>query len=689
MTASAASRSLPSSSSDPDNLTFIPGGSRKAPPFRVPPDVPGPDRIDRWVVAPCLARTSRGRFKARPSRDRARRCALAWSGRPLAPPRRGPARGRARRPPRHRRHPAGRRPRQLRPHGSRDAPDGPPRRLRRALRLRPRPQRGHPPLPREHPLRALRLRPRGARELRLPLPRGHGDAGLAPPAAGLPHRRLRERLPARLALRPRPRVRGLRRPARGCRERQRLPDAGASGAQDGGRGPGVARPDPGAEVLLGAPLRAPRALRAALRAGGGECPPPTTARWPPRTRRSPRSSIRSSPRAKPGARWWCSRPTTARASASTARPRTASSPTRRRCACPWWSSTRVSSRRGWWPRASATSTSCRPSWTPSACPSPRGLPGRSLLALAQGRAVGSPPPSYFEALTPALTRGWAPLHGVLRDRLKYVELPLPELYDLAADPSEQTNLVGTRPHAARGDANAARPPPSRRTPAPGARRSPPRCGSGSPASDTSPPAATWRATTGRTTIPSGTSASRAASKQVIGRYVAGDAAGARSLCEDLVRRYPRVPLGLRHLAFLRRHTGDIPGAIAAGRAALAADAGSVEAVAELGHLLSDVGRPQDAVAVLAPYASGPEADLDVLVTYGVALARTGQRDAVDRGAGAGPPRGSLERSRRLQPRHGSAFLRGPDGRARRVPGRALARSRMARAPATRSPCWPR
>jgi arylsulfatase A-like enzyme len=78
-------------------------------------------------------------------------------------------------------------------------------------------------------------------------------------------------------------------------------------------------------------------------------------------------------------------------------------------------------------------------------PVPSGLPGHSLLAAAEGRGAGSAPPSYFEALTPALTRGWAPIRGVLRDRVKYVELPLPELYDLAADPHEATNLVGRAP----------------------------------------------------------------------------------------------------------------------------------------------------------------------------------------------------------------------------------------------------
>ncbi|HUR21076.1 MAG TPA: sulfatase, partial [Vicinamibacterales bacterium] len=54
-------------------------------------------------------------------------------------------------------------------------------------------------------------------------------------------------------------------------------------------------------------------------------------------------------------------------------------------------------------------------------------------------------PSYFESMTYNLVRGWAPLRGVLAGRDKYVDLPVPELYDLAADPKETRNLAsGTR-----------------------------------------------------------------------------------------------------------------------------------------------------------------------------------------------------------------------------------------------------
>jgi arylsulfatase A-like enzyme/Flp pilus assembly protein TadD len=54
---------------------------------------------------------------------------------------------------------------------------------------------------------------------------------------------------------------------------------------------------------------------------------------------------------------------------------------------------------------------------------------------------GADRPSYFESMTYNLVRGWAPLRGVLQDRTKYIDQPIPEVYDLAADPKEATNLA--------------------------------------------------------------------------------------------------------------------------------------------------------------------------------------------------------------------------------------------------------
>src|SRR5262249_27407253 len=77
------------------------------------------------------------------------------------------------------------------------------------------------------------------------------------------------------------------------------------------------------------------------------------------------------------------------------------------------------------------------------------LDGRSLRPRASGEPTLDDPGSYFEALNANLTRNWAPLKGMVRDRLKLVDLPIPELYDLAADPGEQRNLHASQRERAR------------------------------------------------------------------------------------------------------------------------------------------------------------------------------------------------------------------------------------------------
>jgi arylsulfatase A-like enzyme/Flp pilus assembly protein TadD len=52
-------------------------------------------------------------------------------------------------------------------------------------------------------------------------------------------------------------------------------------------------------------------------------------------------------------------------------------------------------------------------------------------------------PVVFEALDASITRGWAPLQGVVQNRWKFIDLPEPELYDLSADPHEQHNRAGS------------------------------------------------------------------------------------------------------------------------------------------------------------------------------------------------------------------------------------------------------
>src|SRR6185436_630950 len=64
--------------------------------------------------------------------------------------------------------------------------------------------------------------------------------------------------------------------------------------------------------------------------------------------------------------------------------------------------------------------------------------GRSLLAAINGGGDG--PAAYIEAMDANLTRNWAPLTGLVSGRYKLIDVPIPELYDLTADPVEAANL---------------------------------------------------------------------------------------------------------------------------------------------------------------------------------------------------------------------------------------------------------
>jgi arylsulfatase A-like enzyme len=73
---------------------------------------------------------------------------------------------------------------------------------------------------------------------------------------------------------------------------------------------------------------------------------------------------------------------------------------------------------------------------------PRAFAGRTLKPAIEGGTLAARS-IYFEALDPALMRGGAPLTGVIHGRWKYIDLPIPELYDLLADPAERQNRATT------------------------------------------------------------------------------------------------------------------------------------------------------------------------------------------------------------------------------------------------------
>ena len=261
-------------------------------------------------------------------------------------------------------------------------------------------------------------------------------------------------------------------------------------------------------------------------------------------------------------------------------------------------------------------------------PVPQSLDGRTLLQVASG-APAAPSAAYFESLSAALNRGWAPLHGVSRDALKYIDLPIPELYDLSADPSEAHDLSSARPAdvrelqqllaALRADDRGAAPARERAD----TREQLRSLGylSGTAAAKTH----YTEADDPKTLIDIDKQI-----EEVVSRFQRGDLGGAIELGERVVQRRPDMPLSLVHLAFLYNQAGDHPRAASSIRRALALNPAADDVAALAGAYLTEAGLADEAVRRLAPYVGAPQPDVDVLIAYGVALASVGRtREALE------------------------------------------------------------
>jgi arylsulfatase A-like enzyme len=74
---------------------------------------------------------------------------------------------------------------------------------------------------------------------------------------------------------------------------------------------------------------------------------------------------------------------------------------------------------------------------------PPRLAGKSLCNMIRGGSEAERP-VYIESKGPYLTRGWAPLEGFIAHGLKYIDLPIKELYDLERDFQESKNIISSR-----------------------------------------------------------------------------------------------------------------------------------------------------------------------------------------------------------------------------------------------------
>jgi len=277
---------------------------------------------------------------------------------------------------------------------------------------------------------------------------------------------------------------------------------------------------------------------------------------------------------------------------------------------------------------------------------PEGLSGRSLLPLAAGRTA-RPVPTYFEALSGSLERGWAPLHGVIQDGHKYVDLPIPELYDLRDDPEEAENLAGaqaaevSRLSAALRTFRARDPGPTARRQEDAATRA------RLEALGYVATAAAPKATYGPEDDPKRLVELDRLLQRVIALHRAGHLLEAEQLCRELVRRRPEMTISWQQLAMLERRLGRLAEAVTAARQSFDRRPDDEGAAVLLAGYLSEAGQPEQAVAVLAPFFAAKDASLDVLVTTSAAQARLGRFDQAREG---------FERALRLDPTNAMAHV---------------------------------
>jgi arylsulfatase A-like enzyme/Flp pilus assembly protein TadD len=242
---------------------------------------------------------------------------------------------------------------------------------------------------------------------------------------------------------------------------------------------------------------------------------------------------------------------------------------------------------------------------------PDGLPGRSLLARPDPRRI-----LPFEALTASLTRGWAPLRGAIGRGWKYVDLPLPELYELGSDPGEMRNRVAERPDVLRELASAV---PRERAVAQGAS-----------ADDAArlrslgylSGSASQRASYGPEDDPKRLVSLDTMLQRMIGLYQSRRLSESISVGREILAARPTMPVTYEFLSFVQAEAGRTEDAIATLELARRRRLLSDSLASRLALLYSERGRPREALGILEPLAASTNPD--VLNALGIARASAGK-----------------------------------------------------------------
>jgi tetratricopeptide (TPR) repeat protein len=190
-------------------------------------------------------------------------------------------------------------------------------------------------------------------------------------------------------------------------------------------------------------------------------------------------------------------------------------------------------------------------------------------------------------MTYNLVRGWAPLRGVLVERRKYIDQPIPELYDLAADPAETDNRAAAERDTLQVMGHVLR------------------------GYDVAPPARPGRE-----------SADVAATLRSLG-YISGHAPARRTYTEaDDLKTLVAVDRDL-HEATRLYQQGRTGEAIAGFERVIQRRPDTADAYISLAHAFWESGRPRPAIATLERALTSGAPDRDVRIRLGIYLAESG------------------------------------------------------------------
>jgi tetratricopeptide (TPR) repeat protein len=241
-----------------------------------------------------------------------------------------------------------------------------------------------------------------------------------------------------------------------------------------------------------------------------------------------------------------------------------------------------------------------------------------------------PAAAYLEAMDANLTRNWAPLTAIVSGGDKLIDLPLPELYHLPADPSETKNAFNSDAERARTLAALL----EQQTNAFAARGSTPEKTAlnaearqrlqalGYVASSAEPGPRTYTDTDDPKTL----IAPANDLQQAVSAFNRGDRGAAMSTVRGIIARHPSFATGYGVLASMQRESGDLRGAIATLETIVRRGIADANVMVVLAGYLQEAGASDKAIGVLqAVLASRPDY-AEAYNSLGVVYMRAGRHD---------------------------------------------------------------